>query len=61
VPDKLAADQVIQFVITGDCPTTNYSYQQASDGRTNVTIGGPAPGPVAMSGACGGAIGSQTR
>jgi hypothetical protein len=61
VPDKLAADQPIQFVAVRDCPTTHYSHQHASDGGTNVTIaGGSAPGPVAVSGARASAIGSQT-
>ena len=61
VPDKLAADQVIQFVITGDRPTIHYSPQHAADGGTNVTVGGgSAPGPVTVSGAHGSAIGSQS-
>jgi hypothetical protein len=61
VPDKLAADQAVQFVITGDRPTIHYSPQQATNGGTNVTVdGGPAPGAVTVSGAHGSAIGSQT-
>ena len=61
VPDKLAADQATQFVITGDRPTINYSSQHASDGGTNVTVAGAsAPGPVTVSGARGSAIGNQT-
>jgi hypothetical protein len=61
VPDKVAADQAIQFVITGDRPTIHYSSQHAADGGTNVTVGGgSAPGPVTVSGAHGSAIGSQT-
>jgi hypothetical protein len=59
VPDKLAADQATQFVITGDRPTINYSPQHATDGGTNVTVGAPAAGPVTVSGAHGTAIGSQ--
>jgi hypothetical protein len=61
VPDKVAADQAVQFVITGDRPTIHYSPQQATGGGTNVAVGGgPAPGPVTVSGANGSAIGSQT-
>jgi hypothetical protein len=61
VPDKVAADQVVQFVITGDRNVINYSPQHAADGGTNVTVaGGAAPGPVTVSGAHGSAIGSQT-
>jgi len=61
VPDKQAADQAVQFVITGDRPTINYSTQHATNGGTNVKVdGGPASGPVTVSGAHGSAIGSQT-
>ena len=61
VPDKVAADQAVQLVITGDRPTIHYSPQHATDGGTNVTVGGAsAPGPVTISGAHGSAIGSQT-
>lgn len=61
VPDKLAADQATQFVITGKRPTINYSVQQAGDGGTNVaTVGSSAPAPVTVSGMHGSAIGSQT-
>jgi hypothetical protein len=61
VPDKVAADQAVQLVITGDRPTIHYSPQHATDGGTNVTVGGAsAPGPVTVSGARGSAIGSQT-
>lgn len=60
VPDKLAADQATQFVITGDRPTINYSSQHAGDGGTNITVGGTAPGPVTVSGAHSSAIGNQT-
>jgi len=61
VPDKLAADQATQFVITGDRPTINYSSQRAADGGTNVAVvGASAPGPVTVSGTHGSAIGSQT-
>jgi hypothetical protein len=61
VPDKLAADQAVQFVITGDRAVINYSPQHATGGGTNVAVvGHPAPGPVTVSGAQGTAIGSQT-
>lgn len=62
VPDKQAADQAVQFVITGDRATINYSHQQAADGGTNVTVasGASAPGPVTVAGAHASAIGSQT-
>jgi hypothetical protein len=61
VPDKQAADQVVQFVITGDRSVINYTVQQAADGGANVTVGGGSvPGPVTVSGAHGTAIGSQT-
>ena len=61
VPDKLAADQAVQFVITGDRATIHYSSQHAADGGTNVMVGGgSAPGPVIVSGANGSTIGSQT-
>jgi AbiTii-like protein len=61
VPDKVAADQAVQFVITGDHPTIHYNSQQATGGGTNVTVAGTsAAGPVTVSGARGSAIGSQT-
>ena len=61
VPDKLAADQVAQFVITGDRAVINYSPQHASGGGTNVTVAdGAAPAPVTVSGPHGTAVGSQT-
>lgn len=61
MPDKVAADQAVQFVITGDRPTIHYSSQQATGGGTNVTVGGgTAAGPVTVSGAHGSAIGNQT-
>jgi hypothetical protein len=60
VPDKLAADQAVQFVITGDRTTINYSPQHAGDGGTNVSIADVSvPGSVTVSGAHGSAIGSQ--
>lgn len=59
VPDKLAADQAVQFVITGDRATVHYTSQHAADGGTNVTVGTSAPGPLTVS-AHGDAIGSQT-
>ncbi|MET8997175.1 hypothetical protein [Amycolatopsis sp. NPDC004169] len=43
VPDKAAADQAVQFVVTGDRATINYTPQRASGGGSNsVTIGAPA-------------------
>ena len=42
VPDKPAADQAVQFVVTGDRPVINYSLQHAADGGTNVTVDGGA-------------------
>lgn len=61
VPDKIAADQAIQFVITGDRPTVHLSHQLAADGGTNVMVAdGSASGPVTVSGAHGTAIGKQT-
>lgn len=60
VPGKVAADQAVQLVITGDRPTIHYSPQHATDGGTNVTVSGAsAPGPVTVSGAHSSAIGSQ--
>lgn len=60
VPDKLAADQAVQFVITGDRATINYSPQHAGDGGTNVSVtDATIPGSVTVSGAHGSAIGSQ--
>ncbi|MDQ2882154.1 MAG: hypothetical protein M3Y48_13280 [Actinomycetota bacterium] len=60
VPDKLAADQATQFVITGNRPTINYSLQHATHGGTNVAVAPPVSGPVIVSGGQGTAIGSQT-
>ena len=60
VPDKLAADQAVQFVITGDRATIRYTSQHAADGGTNTTVSASAPGPVTVSGAHGNAIGSQS-
>ena len=61
LPDKLAADQVVQFLITGDRNVTTVSPQRASDGGTNVAVtGSSAAGPVTVSGAHGNAVGSQT-
>ena len=61
VPDKLAADQAVQFVITGDRTTIYYGPQQATDGGMNVAVGvGAVPGPVVVSGPHGSAIGTQT-
>jgi hypothetical protein len=61
VPDKLAADGAVQFVITGDRPVIHYTRQQAADGGTNVTVAGnPATRTVTVVGVHGSAIGSQT-
>ena len=61
VPDKQAADQAVQFVITGDRSVINYTLQHATGGGTNVTVSsGSASGPVTVSGEHGSAIGSQT-
>jgi hypothetical protein len=59
-PDKVAADQAVQFVITGNRPTIHVTAQQALDGGTNVAVA-PAEGggDVTVSGT-GIAIGSQT-
>jgi hypothetical protein len=57
VPDKLAADQVIQFVMTGDRSVLNYTVQHASSGGTNVAA---ADGPTVVAAGGGTAIGSQT-
>lgn len=59
VPDKQAADQVIQFVITGDRSVINYNHivQHAACGGANVAA---TAGPVALAGTNGTAIGSQT-
>lgn len=59
IPDKAAADQVIQFVVAGDRSVINYTVQHAADGGSNIAVGSAA-GPVAASGAHGSAIGSQT-
>jgi AbiTii len=60
VPDKLAADGAVQFVITGDRTVIHYSRQQAADGGTNVTVASnPSTGTVAVAGAHGSATGSQ--
>jgi hypothetical protein len=48
VPDKLAADQVIHFVVTGDRNVITFSPQHAAGGGTNVTATGSAP--VAVTG-----------
>lgn len=61
VPDRAAADQAVQLVVTGEGPVINYTVQQAADGGTNVTVNSEsAAGPVTVSGANGSAIGSQT-
>jgi AbiTii-like protein len=38
VPDKTAADQAVQFVVTGKRPVINYTVQHAADGGTNVAV-----------------------
>jgi hypothetical protein len=58
VPDKLAADRAVQFVITGERPVIHYTVQHAADGGSNVAVGGAA-GTVAVSGEHGSSIGSQ--
>jgi hypothetical protein len=61
VPDKTAADQAVQFVVTGKRPVINYTVQHAADGGTNVAVNSEGgAGPVTVSGAHGSAIGSQT-
>ena len=57
VPDKLAADQVVQFVMTGDRSVLNCTVQHASGGSTNVAA---ADGPTVVAAGGGTAIGSQT-
>jgi|HubBroStandDraft_3_1064219.scaffolds.fasta_scaffold101929_2 hypothetical protein len=57
VPDQMAADQAVHFVITGDRTTIYYNSQHAADGGTNVAVG---VGSAAVSGPHGSAIGSQT-
>ncbi len=61
VPDKQLADQVIQFVTTGDRSVINYIVQHAAGDAANVAVAsGAAAGPVAVSSRGGTAIGSQT-
>lgn len=57
VPDKQLADGVIQFVSAGDRSVINFIVQHAADGGTNVAV---TAGPVAVAGANGTAVGSQT-
>ena len=57
VPDKMAADQGVKFVLTGDRSVFNYIVQHAADGGTNVAA---TAGPVAVAGANSTAVGSQT-
>jgi len=59
VPDKAAADQAVQLVITGHRPTIHVTSQHAHSGGTNVAVGPSEGSPVTVSGA-GTAIGSQT-
>jgi len=61
VPGRDAADQAVQFILTGERATVHYTVQQAADGGTNVTVSsGDEAGPVTVSGRDGSAIGSQT-
>ena len=61
VPDRAAADQAVQFAVTGERPIINYTVNQAADGGTNVTVNSEsAAGPVTVSGTHGSAIGRQT-
>lgn len=61
VPDKEVADQVTQFVITGDRATINLSSQRATDGGINVQAGERIEdGAVVVSGTHGTSVGSQT-
>jgi hypothetical protein len=60
VPDKTAADQAVQFVVTGKRPVINYTVQRAADGGTNVAVNsGDKAGPVTVSGAHGSVVGGQ--
>jgi hypothetical protein len=59
VPPELAAGLAIQFVINGDVTSIHYSPQTAAADGTNVTVGGPGAGPVAVAGAHGSATGGQ--
>jgi hypothetical protein len=60
VPDKLAADQVIHFVVTGDRNVITFSPQHAAGGGTNVTATGSAPVAVTGSQTASGAGSSVT-
>lgn len=60
VPDKVAADQAIHLVVTGDRNTINLSDVGTSNDGTKVNVGTPDAGPVTVSGAHGTAIGSTT-
>lgn len=61
VPATAAADQVVQFVVTGDRSVINYTVQQAADGGTNVTVNSRSgKGPVTVAGGQRTAIGSQS-
>ena len=59
VPPALAAGLAIQFVINGDVTSIHYSPQTADGDGTNVTVGGPGAGPVAVAGTRGSATGGQ--
>jgi hypothetical protein len=62
VPNKLAADQKVQFVVTGDRTTIYYNSQHATDGGTNVTVdGGPASGPVTVGNADAAALRAEAQ
>jgi hypothetical protein len=58
VPDKLAADQAVQFVITGDRATIHYSSQHAAEGGTNALVSSFI-GSQTASGANSSVVGSQ--
>jgi len=61
VPDQRAADQAVQFVVTGDRNTIYYGSQHADGGGTNAAVnGGSAPESMIVSGAYGSAVGTQT-
>ena len=46
VPDKAAADQAVQLVITGHRPTIHVTSQHAHSGGTNVAVGPSEGSPV---------------
>lgn len=58
VPDKAAADQAVQLVVTGERPTINVTTQHAAAGGTNLST--IQAGPLTVASGSGTAIGSQT-